>query len=41
MHVYVWTQVKEWGALMNVYVWEHIQPLLQNHDIDFDETWYG
>ena len=26
-------------ALMHVYVWEHSQPLVQNHLMDVNETW--
>ena len=40
MYLFRWRK-GEGVALLHVYVWEHSQPLLQNHLMDVYKTWYG
>ena len=37
--LWIYLGEKVGAALMHVYVWEHIAPLLQNRIMDVYETW--
>ena len=38
MYLFIQRKGEGGGAVMHVYVWEHRQPLLQNHSMDVYET---